>query len=149
MIHGANDKGVIALKPQSVATNATATGNIDTRGYDFCQLDILLDSAAAVSSNPAVLKLAESDDTVVTNFADITAFVGDGTGGFTVPNADTETPQIVRMNVDLRKNRKRYLRLSATPAGAAQLLAATARLGRGEEIATVAAGMGLAALVNG
>jgi hypothetical protein len=149
MLRGANDKGVIVLKPQSVATTATATGLIDTLGYSFCQLDVLLDSAAAVSSNPAVLKLSESDDTVVTNFADIAAFVGGGAGGFTVPDASTDTPQIVRMNVDLRKPRKRYLKTTLTPAGAAQLVAASARLSRADEVAISDAGMGCAEVVHG
>lgn len=149
MIHGANDKGVVVLKPQSVATTATATGNIDTIGFKRVSIDVLLDSAADTTNNPAVLKLSESDDTVASNFADITGFVGDGAGGFTVPAADTQTPQIVRFNVDLNTNRKRYLKLSLKPAGAAQLVAASARLSRAAEVPDTDAEMGCAEVVNG
>lgn len=126
------DTGSVALiAPASVATNATATANIDTLGYDEVKVQVLLDSAGATSSNPATLKLSESDDTVVSNFANITGFVGDATDGFTIPAADTANPQVVELNVDCRA-RKRYLKLTVTPAGAAQILGATAVLGRAE-----------------
>ncbi len=148
MIRGSTDKSISVLKAQSVATTATVTGNIDTKGYSHVSLDIQLDSAAAVSSNPAVLKLSDSDDTVVTNFADIVAGVGDGTDGFTIPDAHVTVPQVLRMEVDLLKNRKRYLKLTLTPAGAAQLVAAVARLSRAEEALGTAADMGVAALVQ-
>lgn len=149
MIHGQNDKGVVVLKPQSLATTATATGNIDTIGHDVCDIDITLDSAASTTNNPAVLKLSSSDDTVVTNFADITEFVGDGAGGFTIPNADAANPQLVRMSVNLLKNRKRFLKLALTPAGATQLVGASARLSRAENSPRTAALAGLAAHVIG
>jgi len=119
----------VAIKPQSLATTATATGNVDTLGYEEAAIDVALDSQAAASSNPAVLKISESDDTVVTNFADITALVGDGVGGFTIPNADTSDPQNIRLNVDLRA-RKRWLKVTLTPAGTTQLVGVSATLGK-------------------
>lgn len=128
MIHAQNTKSVVVFKPVSVATNATQTGIVDTRGWKYCSIDVILDSAAAASSNPAVLDLLESADTVVTNA--VTVSVGDT--DWTIPDASTDTPQIVRYDVDLTK-RKRYLRLRTTSAGAAQLVAAIARLSRGEE----------------
>lgn len=130
----------VAIKPQSVATNATAFGYVDTLGYDEAAVDVILDSAAATSSNPAVCKLSESDDTETTNFADITGFVGDATDGFTVPAADTANPQIVRLNVDLRA-RKRYLGVSLTSAGAAQQAAAVVTLGKAADSTTARAAM--------
>lgn len=148
MIYGQYEKHGIAIVSQSVATNATATANIDTRGYRYLSVDIQLDSAAAVSSNPATLKLSESDDTVVSNFADIAAFVGDGASGFTIPDADTDDPQLVRFNVDLR-GRKRYIRLTLTPAGAAQQVAANYHMSRADLGPTSASDAGCAALVNG
>ena len=91
---------VAVIAPASTATNATASGNIDTLGYDEVKVQVLLDSAGATSSNPSVLKLSESDDTVVTNFANITGFVGDATDGFTIPAADTEHPANSKPKVD-------------------------------------------------
>jgi hypothetical protein len=133
-----NAGSVAVIAPASTATNATASGNIDTLGYDEVKVCVLLDSAGATSSNPSVLKLAESDDTVVTNFADITGFVGDATDGFTVPAADTDDPQVVELNVDCRA-RKRYLKVSITPAGAAQIVGAVAVLGKADDSTAAAA----------
>jgi hypothetical protein len=147
MIYAQNEKHGVVFKPQSVATNATASGRIDTLGYAYCSIDIALDSAAAASSNPATCKLSESDDTTTT-VTDITAFVGDGTGGFTIPDADTSNPQFYRFNVDLR-GRKRYLTLKLTPAGAAQQACATYHLSRAEEAAINTTKANVAVLVNG
>lgn len=147
MIHSQNTKTVVLVKPQSVATNATATGSVDCKGFSQAKVTVVLDSAAAVSSNPAVLKLAEGDTT--SSYTDIGVFTGDDTtDGFTIPNADTESPQVIRMNVDLRK-RKRYLRLSLTSAGAAQLSAATIDLSRAEDGIDSATDAGAAAVVTG
>lgn len=122
-------KNVIAQT--STATNATATGLIDTLGYESVAVDAFLDSAAATSSNPSVLKLAECDTSNGT-FADITGLEGDATDGFTIPVADTANAQIVRLNCDLRA-RKRYLKVYITPAGAAQIVGATAVLGKAKD----------------
>ena len=100
------------IKQASTATNATATATIDTKGYDEVKVCVFLDSAGAVSSNPSVLKLHESDD--LTTYADISGAVGDT--DFDIPAADTANPQIISLNVDC-KARKRYLKLLITPAG--------------------------------
>ena len=126
-----NAGSVAVIAPASTATNATASGTIDTLGYDEVKVCVLLDSAAATSSNPSVLKLDESDD--LTTYADITGFEGDATDGFTVPAADTANPQVVELNVDCRA-RKRYLRVQVTPAGAAQIVGAVAVLGKPDDM---------------
>lgn len=131
-------KQVIVVSQSSTATNATATGNIDTLGYDWCTLDVITSTSDATANNPATLKLAESDDTVVTNFTDITALVGDGVGGFTIPAAVTSGNWGVKLNVDCR-HRKRYLRLSVTPT-TTQTVTAIANLFRGEQAPTAASG---------
>lgn len=132
MIYAQNVGTVPMVLPQSVATNETARGIVDCKGADYLSVVFTLDTQAATSSNPAVLKLLESDDTVVTNAVDITAFVGDGSGGFTIPDAVTATGQCVRLNVDLR-GRKRYIRCEVTPAGAAQLVNVTGSLSRAND----------------
>ena len=135
MIHAQNNKPLAVLAPASVATNATATANIDTLGYDYATIDVLLDSSASTTNNPAVLQIAESDDTVVTNFATFTGSVGDT--DFTIPAVSATLPTVVRLNVDCRA-RKRYLRLSLTTAGAAMIVGATASLSRADEAVTSA-----------
>ena len=146
MIHTENEKSVVVIKPTSVATTATATGRIDTRGFNWCSVDVILDSAAATSSNPATLNLSEGTITTFASATTVSGFVGDS--DFTVPAASTDTPQTVRFEVDCR-TRERYLFVSVTPAGATQLLAAQARLSRAELTPTNAATTGAAELVTG
>lgn len=117
--------------PLSKTAGATASGYIDCLGYDEAIIVALLDTQAATSSNPSVLKLSESDD--LTTYADVTAFVGDGVGGFTVPAAGTSLGAGCTMPfyVDLRA-RKRYLKVTISPEGATQIVGAVAIMGRAE-----------------
>ncbi len=114
-------------KQTSTATSATASAVLDTLGFDPVAFDTWLESAAATGSNPVTLKLQDCD-TANGTFVDITGLVGDATDGFTIPLADTDTPQVIRMNVDMR-HRKRYLKVSVTPTVGAQIIGATAVLG--------------------
>ncbi len=137
MIGTQDDKGLIVIAYGSIATSATTTAQIDTLGYDYCTVDIMFDSSATASNNPRTITLAENDTTVVTDFADITEFVGDT--AFTIPDM-AATAQLVRFNVDLR-GRKRFLELSlAASADAAALMGANAHLSRGELGAFAATG---------
>lgn len=107
-------KRVLAIAPQSVTAAATVTGTIDCLGYDYLTLDIGQTSVAAATNKLSTCKISESDDTNATNFSDITALVGGGAGGFAIPNADTQNPQLYAFNLDLKK-RKRYLKVSLAP----------------------------------
>lgn len=126
---GASDKFDHMIYPQSVATNATATAHLDTLDADEVQVIVALDTAA---TNPATLKFGEGDTTAA--FTDIAALTGDGASGFTIPAVDTSSGNLLAFNIDCRK-RKRYLKLSITP-GVAQVMSATARLGRRTEETT-------------
>jgi len=115
------------------ATNGeTVTANLDTLGFDFVTIDVISTTSNNATNNPSVFKLQESDDTTASNFADITALVGDGAGGWTVPSWFTATAnsKAVKFNVDLR-HRKRYLRLSISPV-TTQSFTAIANFARGE-----------------
>lgn len=131
-------KQVIVISQASTTNAATASGNIDTLGYDWATIDVITATSDSTSNNPSVLKVAESDDTVVTNFADITALVGDGVGGFVIPNAVTAGNWGVKLNVDCR-HRKRYLKVSVSPT-TTQVITCIANLSRGEQKPTAAAG---------
>jgi len=128
----------VVLSPASYTNGATAAANLDTKGYDFVSICLAASTSNDATNNFSTLKLAESDDTETTNFADITAFVGDGTGGFTVPSALTTGSQAFQFDVDLR-GRKRYLRLSVTPL-TTQVLSAVAALFKGDVTPIAAAG---------
>lgn len=140
-------KQVIAINQASTTNAGTASGNIDTLGYDHAEIDIITTTSNDTTNNPSVLKLSESDDTVVTNFSDITKFVGDGAGGFTIPAAVTSGNWGVKMSVDLR-NRKRYLKVSVSPV-TTQVITAIANLHKGDEGPNSATDAGVNALVEG
>lgn len=126
MIPLQNDQTTVALSPVSATAGETLTSLvIDTLGFDYVSIDLLMTTANVVSNKPTTLKLQEGDTT--SSYADITAFVGGGTGGFTIPSANTATTTApyARFNVDTR-GRKRYLQLLVSPA-TTQVSAATCR----------------------
>ena len=132
-------KQVIAINQASTTNAATASGNIDTLGYDFVTIDVITTTSNAVTNNPSVLKLSESDDTVVTNFANISGAVGDT--DFTIANALTQGNWGMKFNVDCR-GRKRYIKVSVSPV-TTQTITALANLSKGDEapVSTTDAGV--------
>jgi len=147
MNHLENTKTLASVSTADTATDATATHTLDTLGYDYASIDIVFEASTATTDDVAnALKLEHSDDN--TTFANITEFVGGGTGGFTIPGSTvTGAANVVRFNVDLR-GKKRYLKVSATPAFATRVVS-VARLGKGEVGPVSAAEVGVAAVVSG
>ena len=119
----------VAITPQSLSAAGTATGYVDTLGYEEAAVDFILDSQAATSTNPAAMALSEGETT--TAFTAITGFTGDATDGFTIPATQT-TPSVTRINVDLR-GRQRYLSLDLTNGGTACLVSAVVTLGKAKD----------------
>lgn len=142
-----NAKAVLVLATTSLTNGATGTGSVDCMGFDKLSLDILQTTSNNTTNKLATCKLSESDTTDATNFSDITAFVGGGAGGFTVPAADTSNSQLYKLNVDLR-GRKRYIKLSVSPV-TTQSLTAIANLTKAEQQPVSAANAGVALLVEG
>lgn len=149
MNHFEISKSATKIGTADTATNATHQHSIDTLGFDYASIDVVFEPVAAAGTNSAVavaLKLQEGDTTA--SYSDITAFVGGGTGGFTIPTPDTTTDaNVVRFDVDMR-GRKRYLNVYATP-NVASVVASAARLGKPEEGPTTAAGKGVLGAVSG
>ena len=81
-------KQVIAISQASTTNAATASGNIDTLGYDFVTIDVIASTSNDTTNNFSVLKLSESDTTDATNFSNISGFVGDT--DFTIRAADRD-----------------------------------------------------------
>lgn len=140
----------IAIVPVSVTNAGTATGKaVDCLGYDRAHFVVNGSAADAVTNKESVLKLQESATTDASNFADVTAFVGGGAGGFTIPNSQTTaTKPRAMFSVDLTVPRKRYLRVIASPVTTV-LYSATAFLTKGEEAPTDAAKANVGVLVRG
>lgn len=137
------------------ATNAGTftSANIDTLGFDFLTIDIAAttQSASTQAGSPSVLKIQESDTTVVTSFADVVGFRG---GSATATNVDfvvavgkTTGINAYKLNVDARA-RKRYLNVVASPT-TTQTFQVTANGFRGEQSPSTAAKAGVLNLVEG
>ena len=147
MIHLQNNKIVGDVPSAAVGATATATLTIDTIGYDVASVAVLRASnASTVFAN--AIKIADSDDN--TTYTDVTALVGGGTGGFSIPAIPataTGSASILKLDVDT-KARKRYLKVSYTP-GASANVSIVARLGRGEEAPVTNTEVGVLSVVKG
>jgi len=124
-------------------------GYIDTLGADFATIDVFMTTADAATNNPSTFKIGDSADTYLTNATDITALVGDGTGGWTIPSFSTATTtnNIVKFNVDCSAT-KRYLHLEIVPL-LSQTAWAFANLFRNEQAPDSSTDAGVIALVAG
>ena len=98
------DADSVLLAPQAMTNSATVTANFDTLGASYATVRVALASAINTNAIGPTLSLLESDDTVVTNFATVTA---DRSA------EDITDAASVSYGVDLR-GRKRYLRLSVS-----------------------------------
>ena len=115
MFHSQNVK-TISLAPASVASNATATLIVDTRGFEEAQF-IVLPQTAAATTQILALAIAEGDTT--SSFSNVTGYVGgtNAANGFAFPAEVSTAATAVQpyvINVDCL-GKKRYLRLSYTP----------------------------------
>jgi hypothetical protein len=129
MIHAQNHKVVAEVPAAAIGSTATASLTIDTLGYDHASVTVLRASnASTVFAN--VIKVEESDDN--SSYSNVTALVGGGTGGFSIPAvSSTSATSVLKLDIDT-KAKKRYLKVSYTP-GASANVAIVGRLGRGEE----------------
>lgn len=140
-------KTIVAVNGVSKASGATASGVIDTLGYDWATIDIIATTADVVSDGPTVVKLQEADVTNASSFADITAFATPAT----IPNANTAATAVLqnnyKFNVDLR-GRKRYLQPIYSPQ-TTQTVTIIANLGRAEQSPVTAAKANCMTLTEG
>ena len=123
MIADRNVTDSLLIAPQAVTSSATVTANLDCLSADYATIRIAFASEINTNAVGPTLSLLTSDDTVVTNFATVTA------------NRTAEAivaAKEVTYGVDLR-GLKRYLRLSVATATATNddvTVAAVATLGR-------------------
>jgi hypothetical protein len=146
MIHSQNHRVAAELPAAAVGSTATAQLVIDTIGYDHASITVLRASNASTVFANAV-KVEESDASG-SNYSDVTALVGGGTGGFLIPAVSaTGSVSVLKIDVDT-KAKKRYLRVNYTP-GASANVAIVARLGRAEVSPENASQAGVIGLVRG
>jgi hypothetical protein len=136
------NKNVIAITPQSVTAAGTASSDvlIDTKGWDYVNISVFMDSANVVSNTLSVLKVEEGDTT-----SSVATFAGcvSGTDYTIATNAYTTTSNqnIWSFNINTGP-RKRYLKVSASPR-TTNVIGAVATLSRGEKGPTTAAEAGV------
>jgi len=146
MIHSQNHRVAAELPAAAVGSTATAQLVIDTIGYDHASITVLRASNASTVFANAV-KVEESDASG-SGYSDVTALVGGGTGGFSIPAVSaTGSVSVLKIDVDT-KAKKRYLRVNYTP-GASANVAIVARLGRAEVSPENASQAGVIGLVRG
>lgn len=143
-----NSKTMVMLQTTSATNGETVTSqNLDTKGFDVVHIDVVQTTSNNVTNNPSVFKLQHSDTTDVSNYSDVSGFVGDT--DWTIPTVGTNTATVssYKLKVDTR-HKKRYLRLLITPV-TTQSFTAVANLFGGEQIPTNAALANVSALVEG
>lgn len=148
MMRNQNAKWVVALKQQSATNGATLTSDvIDTQFFDAAEIIVHATTSNDATNNPATLRLLESDDTVATNFAAVTGFVGDTS--FTIPASPTATTTapFALFQVDT-KTRKRYLKVDVSPI-TTQTFSVVARLTRAEQLQNGTTQQNVAVIVTG
>jgi len=162
MLHNAMTKTICLSATNATETNTVSgtltnggTGyvEIDTLGFDYAALDVILSKSNTTSNAPSIVTLGDSDVTGTSNYTTITAFSG-ATATATnvswlipVTGVLTAQPNVYRLNVDTRA-RRRYLLVSASPVTTASL-SVDARLSRGELPPTNAAQGNVQAFVSG
>lgn len=130
-------KQQVLLVPATVTNGATSTVNLDCKVQDSVDITVIIGAFAGGTNgaSPTTIKLSESDDTVATNFADITGASANGT--LTASGS-------VRFNVDLRK-RKRFIKLTFVPAATTNdsvPVCAIAEFDRSEQLPSSTSGFG-------
>lgn len=146
----ANTKSDSLWAPASTATNATATGYVDTIGWNYCTVSLHLATGSATTA-ATTWKLSEADVTTISSTSAIATFTGgtatSSTVGFAIPATDTSNAKVWKMHIDLR-GRKRYIFGHYTP-GVAQVNGADYTLQAGKESPDTAAEAGVPVRVVG
>lgn len=141
-------EGTKTVVGSAVATSAATTAllRLDTLGFDYASVDIVYGpvlAAGTASSAAQVLTLKESD---------LAASAYDAIPGYPAiaapaAAASSSVSSVIRMDVDMR-GKKRFLEIASSPHTAATV-SIVARLGKGEEHPTAAAGKGVIGAFSG
>ena len=127
---------------KTIATSATHAPVIDTIGFGHASIDVVFEKVAAAGTSSVVANVLKVQQGDGTTYTDITALVGGGAGGFTIPTPpNTTADNVIRFDIDLKGQRGRYLRVQATPQ-AANSVYTVVRLSKGEQLPDTAASKG-------
>jgi hypothetical protein len=148
MIYAQERKLANVIVPEALTSAGTATGTVDLKDFDYCQLIWHIATATAVEVVPLTCKVEESDD--LTNYSAIVPLTGGSATstsvGFVIPPGHVTVEQLYAMNIDCR-GRKRYLKTSLCP-GTNQIEYVVAVLDRAKVMPDTTTEAGVALLVN-
>jgi hypothetical protein len=139
MIQAQNVKYFSLITPATVATEATATGTVDTKGYDYATFMVHVDTNSVASNNAATLDLQEGSVTNVSSHTTVSGAVGDT--DWTIPTATNA--HIISIHANLA-TRQRYLSVQLTPLSVVAGYAVSGYLSRAKETPITAANQGVA-----
>jgi hypothetical protein len=122
----------------TVGSDATASGSLDTLGYRYAVIDVMVSTSATASHTLTALVLSHQTSAATGG----TALATGGTD-FTIPTSNVTTP-LASFRVDLN-GRHRYLALQATP-GTSAYVNAIAHLYRAAEVPVTATKAGVGVL---
>jgi len=131
----------ILIAPSTNLDTAEKTANVDTRGANYASIRVMFASEINTNNTGPTISVLSSDDTVVTNFATITADRS---------TEDLTAARVVTYHVDKRNSPKRYIRLVVTPATTTNddlAFCALSTLTRQGEAPSAASGMADAAVI--
>lgn len=130
-----NTKVDVMLLDTAVTNGETATCVVDTKGFDFCSIDVVMSTSDNTSNNPSTLQVTECTQNSTTGAV---TFGLTGDSDFSIPAAVTSGDWAHKFNIDLR-GRKRYLLVTVTPL-TTQAVVVTANLSQADESVDAASG---------
>lgn len=136
------------VKVSDLASNATHTHTLDTKGFSYASIDVAFEPVAAAGTNNPVAHVLtfQHSDVEGSGYAAVSGFVA-GTD-YTIPTpSNTNETSVVRLNVNLEA-KKRYVRLNVTPR-ADSAVATAVRLGVAEAVPEDATSAGVKVFVSG
>jgi hypothetical protein len=143
-------EGTRTVVGSAVATNSSTTAllRLDTLGYDYASIDVLYGATLAGGTNSSVAQVLtlQHSDAATSGYAAITGYTV-AAPAFSANTASSTSMSVIRLDVDMR-GKRRYLEVASSPNTLATVTV-VARLGKGEEHPTAAAGKGVAIAFRG
>jgi hypothetical protein len=137
MINEQNDKVVVLFGPGTTATNAVASNYFDRKNYNYATVEVAVPPATATNSSAKLIALALTEGDTTSSFAAFGAFTGttNSTAAateFVLPvHNNTSVGAIHKFYINLR-DRKRYIKVAATPGASHTTIFGKATLSRAE-----------------
>ncbi len=143
-VQSANTRKIIMISNTSVTAAATASGVVDTIGFDFVTIDVLVPTADDTAGEFSTCELLEG---TVTNLSSGTTISGAVDGvDWTIPASVASGSQIFTFNVDTRYT-ERYISININPQ-TTMIVNVLATLFRAEQVPVGTTDTSIDAIIN-